>query len=42
VVTVARRGDLPIGEVAAYFDISPEPVRRWMRQVDIDDGIKMC
>jgi transposase len=40
VVTVARRGDLTIAEVAADFDIAPESVRRWMRQADIDDGIK--
>jgi transposase-like protein len=39
VVTVARRGDLSINEVAADFDISPESVRRWMRQADIDDGV---
>jgi transposase len=40
VVTVARRGDLSIAEVAADFDIAPESVRRWMRQADVDDGIK--
>src|SRR5262252_960975 len=40
VVTVARRGDLTIAEVAADFDISPESVRRWMHQADIDDGIR--
>jgi transposase-like protein len=40
VVTVARRGDLTIAEVAADFDISTESIRRWMRQADIDDGIK--
>jgi transposase len=40
VVTVARRGDLTIAEVATDFDISVESVRRWMRQADIDDGIK--
>ena len=40
VVTVARRGDLTVNEVAADFDISPESVRRWMRQADIDDGVK--
>jgi transposase len=40
VVTVARRGDLSIAEVAADFDISPESVRRWMRQADIDDGMR--
>ena len=40
VVRVARRGDLTIPEVAADFDISPESVRRWMRQADIDDGVR--
>jgi len=40
VVTVARRGDLTVTEVAADFDISPESVRRWVRQADIDDGVK--
>jgi len=40
VVAVARRGDLSINEVAADFDISPESVRRWMRQADVDDGVK--
>ena len=39
VVTVARRGDLTIPEVAIDFDVSEESVRRWMRQADIDDGI---
>ena len=40
VANVARRGGLTIAEVAADFDVSPESVRRWMRQADIDDGIK--
>lgn len=40
VVAVARRGDLTLNEVAADFDIPPESVRRWMRQADIDDGVK--
>ena len=40
VVTVARRGDLTVAEVAADFDISPESVRRWMRQADVDDGVR--
>ena len=40
VVMVARRGDLTIAEVAVDFDISPESVRRWMRQADVDDGIR--
>jgi transposase len=40
VVAVAPRGDLTVNEVAADFDIAPESVRRWMRQADIDAGIK--
>jgi transposase len=40
VVRVARRGDLSVNEVAADFDISPESVRRWVRQADVDDGVK--
>ena len=40
VVTVARRGDLTLAEVAADFDVSPESIRRWMKQADIDDGVK--
>ena len=40
VVAVARRGDLTRAEVAADFDVSIESVNRWMRQADIDDGVK--
>lgn len=40
VVTVARRGDLTFAEVAADFDISVESVRRWVRQAEIDDGVR--
>ncbi len=40
VVTVARRGDLTVAEVAVDFDVAAETVRRWMRQADIDDGIR--
>jgi transposase len=39
VVTVARRGELTVAEVAADFDVSEESVRRRLRQADIDDGI---
>jgi transposase len=40
VVAVARRGDLSVAEVAADFGVAEESVRRWMRQADIDDGMK--
>jgi transposase-like protein len=40
VVAVARRGDLTLAEVAADFDVLVESVRRWMRQVDVDDGVR--
>jgi transposase-like protein len=40
VVAVARRGGIPMAEVAADFDISESTLHRWMRQADIDDGIK--
>jgi transposase len=40
VVAVARRGDLTVAEVAADFDISPESIRRWMKQADIDGGVR--
>ena len=40
VVTVARRGEMTRAEVAADFDISEQSVNRWMRQADIDAGIK--
>ena len=40
VVAVARRGHLSVAEVAADFGVAEETVRRWMRQADIDDGMK--
>ena len=39
-VRVASRGDLSQAEVAADFDVSVESVRRWVRQAEIDEGIK--
>jgi transposase len=40
VVAVARRRTVPLEEIAADFDVSPSTLHRWMRQADIDDGIK--
>ena len=42
VVAVARRSDLSVAEVASDLGVAEETVRRWMRQADIDDGIKDC
>ncbi len=40
VVAVARRGKIPIPEVAADFGVAEKTVRRWLHQADIDDGVK--
>ena len=40
VVAVARRGDLSVAEIATDFDLSTKTIYRWMRQADVDDGIK--
>ncbi len=40
VVAVARRGDLSVVEIAADFDLSTKTVYRWIRQADVDDGVK--
>ena len=40
VVAVARRGEIPVKEVAADFDISESTLWRWMQQADVNDGIK--
>jgi len=40
VAAVARRGDLTVTEVAIDFGVSEESVRRWMRQAEIDDGVR--
>ncbi len=40
VVAVARRGGLTKAEVAADFGIAEATLHRWLRQADIDDGIK--
>lgn len=39
VVTVARRRDLTVPDVAVEFAVSEESVRRWTKQAHVDDGI---
>ncbi|MBP6997710.1 MAG: hypothetical protein KBB39_16370 [Phycicoccus sp.] len=41
-VTVSRCGDLTVVEVAIDFGLAEESVRRRMRPVDVDDGIKIA
>jgi len=40
IIAVARRRTVPLEEVAADFDILISSLHRWMRQADVDDGIK--
>jgi transposase len=40
VVMVVRRGGVSLAEVAADIDVSESTLHRWMRQADVDDGIK--
>lgn len=40
VVRVARQPDVLVSEVARDFGISETCVRNWLRQADIDDGVK--
>ena len=40
VVAVAHRGDLSVSEVAINSGVAEETVRRWMRQANVDDGVK--
>lgn len=40
VVAVARRGGLTRAEIVADFGISETTLARWIRQADVDDGIR--
>lgn len=40
VVGVARRGDLPLRQVATDFGVSIGSVHRWVGQANIDEGRK--
>ncbi|QKS14917.1 transposase [Curtobacterium sp. Csp2] len=40
VIAVARRGEIPLTQVAKDFGISEGTVTNWLRRADIDDGIQ--
>jgi transposase-like protein len=40
VVAVARRGEIPLHQVAKDFGISEGTVTNWLRRADVDDGVK--
>lgn len=40
VVRVARRGDGPVAQIAKDFGISESCLHRWLRQADIDEGVR--
>jgi transposase len=40
VVRVARRGDTPLAQLAVDFGISEASIYNWLKQADIDDGVR--
>jgi len=40
IVEVCRRGDRTIGQVAKDFDLTETAVRDWLRQADLDAGVR--
>ena len=40
IVEVCRGGDRSIGQVAKDFDLTETAVREWVRQADIDAGVR--
>ena len=40
VVAVARKGEAPIAQVAKDFGISESCLRNWLRQADVEDGVR--
>ncbi|MFI6509833.1 transposase [Streptosporangium sp. NPDC050855] len=38
IVELCRRGDRPVGQVAADFDLTETAVRAWIRQAEVDAG----
>lgn len=40
IVEVCRRGDRSIGQVAKDFDLTETALREWIRQADLDAGVR--
>jgi len=40
IVEVCRRGDRSVGQVAKDFDLTETAVREWVRQADLDSGLR--
>lgn len=40
IVEVCRRGDRSVGQVAKDFDLTETAVREWVRQADLDAGVR--
>ena len=40
VVAVARKGEAPIARLAGDFGISESCLRNWIRQADVEDGVR--
>lgn len=40
VVTIARRGEAPIAQIAKDFGISESCLRNWLRRADVEDGVR--
>ena len=40
VVRIARQGDTPFAQLATDFGISEASIYNWMKQADIDDGVR--
>ena len=40
VVAVARRGEAPLCQIAKDFGISDGTISNWMKQADIEDGVR--
>lgn len=40
VVEIARKGEIPIAQVARDFGVSETCVHKWMKSADVEDGIR--